>query len=317
MLAFNFAAERVLCANSMAALRPLFRAGEDNRMDKYQGQEPCPSTSLGVTDDVRVRVFVCEAEVVETSAAKAALSFGGYVRAEARTLRNTGGVGSRDGYVPGVGSDAALAGGGIDISAAADDGKKISKRRDAVDPRERKQPKLPKDLNQLGKGSWAESEFQSRTMALGFAPFRCWMGHSYLDFVLEWQGSLLRIQVKSAWELHRYHYFIPTTRNSIYRGDRKPYGKTIDFLAAYVPPLDIWYIIPAAAINTKTKGFCLYPMDGEDRRDKNGNKRRRRLAFDYEVYREAWHLLKEHHRSADAFTLEMRKRNAVKPRGIR
>lgn len=241
--------------------------------------------------EVTIRVFVCEAEVLE----------------EAPGLKRGDVTHDQFTAVKGSASTAAAPKPPVELfsfAAAAEEKPKASKRAVArpsaadeergrqADAERRGRPKVPVHLSRLFKGSWSENKFESVAIALGFTPFRSWMGHAALDFILEWRGKLLRIQVKSAWELHRYHYFIPTRRKAKYRGDLKPYGNTIDFLAAYVPPLDIWYIVPADKINLNTKGFCVYPLNGDNPRDKNGNKRRRRLAFDYEVYREAWNLLK-------------------------
>jgi hypothetical protein len=58
--------------------------------------------------------------------------------------------------------------------------------------------------------------------------------------------------------------------------------RQVDFFAAYVIPEDLWYIIPAAAV-LKKKGteLMLYPVQTV-LRDR----------YKYEVYREAWKLLR-------------------------
>lgn len=54
---------------------------------------------------------------------------------------------------------------------------------------------------------------------------------------------------------------------------------SIDFLAAYVRPRKIWYIVPIRALRGRVT-FNLYPLGA------------RRSAAQFEKYREAWHLLK-------------------------
>lgn len=164
------------------------------------------------------------------------------------------------------------------------------------DPRQNRPRKLrlPSSRHPLHKGAWAESEFQSYALALGFVPFRAWIGYSAIDFVLERNGRLLRVQVKATWERHPYHYMFLTRRNSRRRGKSLPYGRAIDFFVAYVPPIDAWYIIPASAINSRRKAFCVYPFDETRKCNKLGHRRKRRSTFNYEVFREAWHLLREH-----------------------
>ena len=58
----------------------------------------------------------------------------------------------------------------------------------------------------------------------------------------------------------------------------KPYKKgSFDYLAAYVIPIDVWYIIPAKLI-FGLKSISLCTVGGEAK---------------YEEYREAWHLLRK------------------------
>jgi hypothetical protein len=64
---------------------------------------------------------------------------------------------------------------------------------------------------------------------------------------------------------------------------RFPYSlEEIDFIAAFVAPYDLWYLIPVDALSNN-KGIRLYPT---------GKGLKRRGGF-YEQYREAWHLLKQ------------------------
>lgn len=145
------------------------------------------------------------------------------------------------------------------------------------------------------KGGWAETVFQARTVALGFVPFCPVVACTALDVVLEWDGNLVRVQVKSAWELSGsgYCFQFPIVRNAWRRGKRKPYGASIDFFAAYLPTLNAWYIIPANKINWRHQSFGIYPREWSGQLDALGRRRRQRKAFDYEKYRERWDLLKK------------------------
>jgi PD-(D/E)XK endonuclease len=151
---------------------------------------------------------------------------------------------------------------------------------------------LPHTQSRTAKGVWVESIFQSRAIALGFTVYRPWGGHSALDFIIERNGRVLRIQVKSGWARKRYHYFFRTDRNSWFRGRRRKYDRIVDFIVGYVPPINAWYIIPAAALGKHT-GIYVYPLDAEITHDARGYLRKHRNGPDYEQFREAWHLLNE------------------------
>jgi hypothetical protein len=67
-----------------------------------------------------------------------------------------------------------------------------------------------------------------------------WGEMSHYDFAIEYQGCFVRVQVKSTKFLRRGSYACCVFTRS------GPYGPNqIDFVAAYIIPLDIWYIIPA------------------------------------------------------------------------
>lgn len=86
--------------------------------------------------------------------------------------------------------------------------------------------------------------------------------------------KLSRVQVKSVGAMIRREYKISThgARNRAYGNDE------LDFFAAWIAPLDAWYIIPARAV-LPAKSAALYPhVEGS--------------CGKYEKYREAWHLLR-------------------------
>jgi hypothetical protein len=59
--------------------------------------------------------------------------------------------------------------------------------------------------------------------------------------------------------------------------------KQIDLFAAYVIPVNVWYLIPASVMlgTRRRKGTMLYPLELPVRKN----------SFRYECYREAWRLL--------------------------
>ena len=89
-----------------------------------------------------------------------------------------------------------------------------------------------------------------------------------------------RVQVKSTRYMGERRFSITA------RGCTDAYTEDeIDFLAVYIVPLDIWYVIPVKAF-TPRKCLRFYPED-------EGSLGR------YEKYREAWWLMKGRHQSRD------------------
>lgn len=124
------------------------------------------------------------------------------------------------------------------------------------------------------RGEWVETLFLSRAIALGFQVCRPWGECAHYDFILERDGHFLRVQVKSTEKIGRGQY---RCRN-VWGGRRDHYSaQHIDFLAAYVLPLDAWYLIPASAIQPSC-WIGVYPQNVASR----GR---------YEPFRNAWHLL--------------------------
>jgi hypothetical protein len=124
------------------------------------------------------------------------------------------------------------------------------------------------------RGEWAELVFMARVKEMGFGLVRPWGESSRYDVGVEWEGRYMRVQVKST--IYKVgHSYVCNTRPD---NDYKPYTvRQIDFLAAYVIPQDLWYIVPAR-VATRLKGnIWLSPH-------KKGHK--------YERFMEAWELLK-------------------------
>jgi len=122
------------------------------------------------------------------------------------------------------------------------------------------------------RGEWVESVFMARAGEHGLAVSRPWGDSRSYDFVIGRPGRFVSVQVKSTVFESGGGYSCAVRKNN------KAYSRgEFDFLAAYVIPEDVWYIIPAGTIEGKESvGLC-----------SESNHAR------YEEYREAWHLLRE------------------------
>ena len=112
-----------------------------------------------------------------------------------------------------------------------------------------------------------------KAATLGFGVAKPWGDCDRYDVIVRAGKVFWRVQIKSVWNVApaRSHYRVRTTgsRNSFYSADQ------IDFLVAYIFSKDLWYVLPAAMVESR-KGVCLTP----------GSKTSK-----YEHYREAWTLM--------------------------
>jgi hypothetical protein len=89
------------------------------------------------------------------------------------------------------------------------------------------------------RGEWVELRFMAAAAENDLNVTRPWGDSAQYDFILEHQGRFLRIQVKSTQFFDRGCYPCAV------KGSRWPYADdAFDFLAVYVLPEDLWYIIP-------------------------------------------------------------------------
>jgi hypothetical protein len=110
-----------------------------------------------------------------------------------------------------------------------------------------------------------------RAAAHGLSVTKPWSGMSHYDFVVEYKAHFARVQVKSTMFKKGRSYCCSV------RGSRGPYvGDPFDFVAAYLIPADVWYIIPVE----KFKGQEIIRLIP-------GNKNSK-----YTRNEEAWHLLR-------------------------
>jgi len=119
-------------------------------------------------------------------------------------------------------------------------------------------------------GEQAEAAFLNKAISLGLNVAKPWGDSERYDFIVDSGRRLLRVQVKSTRYLREHNRFriTPGAGGVLYT------NKDIDFVAVYIVPLDLWYIIPVNAFTNRT---CLrfYPRTNNSRGS-------------FEKYREAW-----------------------------
>lgn len=130
------------------------------------------------------------------------------------------------------------------------------------------------------KGEIAELIFVIKASSMGFAVSKPYGDSEAYDLVIEDDGKLLRIQVKSAFTTSRWGYSVAVARNRLGRRAERYSAEEIDFVVAYIVPHDAWYIVPVAEIVGRSH-IRLYP---EGTRKRDGGY--------FERYREAWELLR-------------------------
>ncbi len=124
------------------------------------------------------------------------------------------------------------------------------------------------------KGEWAEVHFLARASEHGLSVAKPYGDCRPYDFIVESNGRMLRVQVKSTTFRHPrgtgvYMCRIAPAHSSSYPSD------VLDFIAACIIPEYVWYIIPFARVTGK-QSINLDPRNERSR---------------YDPYREAWHLL--------------------------
>ena len=131
------------------------------------------------------------------------------------------------------------------------------------------------------RGEWVELQFMAQAAKRQFAVCKPWGETHYYDIGIEHGPNFLRVQIKST----------SYRRNAGYWCDFKPNHQTsreyslekLDLFAAYVIPVDAWYLIPAALLlGARPKGgLPLSPVAPPVKKK----------SYCYECYREAWGLL--------------------------
>jgi len=121
-------------------------------------------------------------------------------------------------------------------------------------------------------GEQAEAVFLSKATGMGLSVAKPWGDSERYDLIVGSGRRLWRVQVKSTRYVGERRFSITA------RGCTAAYTEDeIDFLAVYIVPLDIWYLVPVKAFAPR-KCLRFYPQG-------NGSRGR------YEKYREAWWLM--------------------------
>src|SRR5882672_11299957 len=91
------------------------------------------------------------------------------------------------------------------------------------------------------RGEWAELRFMARAAEHGLRVSKPWGDTARYDFAVEHETQFLRVQVKSTICKYKKGYFLAVhgSKGSYAAGD-------FDFVAAYIIPLDVWFILPCA-----------------------------------------------------------------------
>jgi hypothetical protein len=129
------------------------------------------------------------------------------------------------------------------------------------------------------RGEWAELQFIAAAAKHGLQVFNPWGESSTYDAVIETHGHFVRVQIKSTTSRRPEGCY----RCNVHPASGLPYKRgDFDYLAAYVIPEDVWYIIPAKRIVTgKKTAIMLYTTHPTSR---------------WAPYQEAWDQLRTHHR---------------------
>jgi PD-(D/E)XK endonuclease len=129
-------------------------------------------------------------------------------------------------------------------------------------------------LNCKAKGDLAELAFLYKAASLGFGAAKPYGDKERYDFILDSGERFWRVQVRSIFGLVEGIY-----RTRCTHGDKILYtADEIDFLAVYIAPLMVWYIIPVDC--APASGVLAFYPSGRER----GSGR-------FEAFREAWHLM--------------------------
>jgi hypothetical protein len=129
------------------------------------------------------------------------------------------------------------------------------------------------------RGEWCELQFMARAAKEGLRMAKPWGDSSRYDVVVETGGDFLRVQVKSTTNRQPNGGYVcgvhPSSGELYQRGD-------FDFLAAYLIPLEVWFIIPGGLILSPQRTSITLYADG--------------VVNDWTPYKEAWELLLNYRR---------------------
>jgi PD-(D/E)XK nuclease superfamily protein len=120
-------------------------------------------------------------------------------------------------------------------------------------------------LTRKQRGEMAEAAFLAKAAGLGFRVSKPWGESSRYDLIVDNGQRLLRVQVKSAHragEYGGYTFHAHGNTACVYRSSE------IDLLAAYVVPVEAWYLFPVEEFRK-----CFRPAGGGGRSLRSFGKR--------------------------------------------
>ncbi len=166
----------------------------------------------------------------------------------------------------------------------------------ADDPNRKRKPRKPaprKNTKVTGERSEAAFLYRASNPVFNFGIAKPWGDSRRYDFILDNGRRLHRIQIKCTESIRAQAY---ETRATYTTGKTRAVytKKDIDFIAAHVVPLDIWYIIPVE-ICTPAPMLRFYP-----------HRKARKMRL--EPYREAWHLLQSEEENGPLGNIEIQAR---------
>ena len=123
------------------------------------------------------------------------------------------------------------------------------------------------------RGEWVELKFLAEAAQRNLPTSKPYGDSENFDVVVGRPGRFVGVQVKST-VFRRSNGYLCKASTTNYQAYA---AGAFDFLAAYIVPENVWYIIPANLIHGKGS-IMLYPNQPTAR---------------YEQYREAWNLLQE------------------------
>jgi hypothetical protein len=139
------------------------------------------------------------------------------------------------------------------------------------------------------RGEWAELQFMAAA-GRSFTVCKPWGESSPFDVGIEYRPNFLRVQVKSSTNRIGRGYWCDLTR--YYKRGREYTLEEIDMFAAYLIPVNVWYLIPAAVLFREgTRGAMLFPLKQPVYKN----------SFHYERYKEAWWLVTKSRRGLSHF----------------
>ena len=107
------------------------------------------------------------------------------------------------------------------------------------------------------RGEWVELLFMAAAAEHGFGVLKPWGDSLAYDVGIDYEGRLIRVQVKSTTVRTQFGYLCQFKPNPL----SKPYTlEELDVFAAFVIPEKAWYLIPAELLlRSEQKAVTIFP----------------------------------------------------------